>query len=186
MTETVIQRHRWTREEFERMVAAGVFHPEARLELIEGEIVNMVPQGSRHATSVQLTEQALRNIFTPGYAIRIQMPLALDGYSEPEPDIAVVEGTARDYRETHPSRAVLIVEVSDATLPFDSDQKKRLYARSGIPEYWILNLPDECLDVHRQPYKEDYQEILTYQKKELVTPLNSERQISVADLLPYE
>ncbi len=149
------QRH-YSRTEYDRMIAAGVFHSEDRLELIDGEIITMTPQGSRHATAVQLVEDVLRDVFSSGFSIRVQMPLALDERSEPEPDLAVVSGQPRDYRDQHPTTALLIVEVSDTTLPLDRDRKMHLYARSGIPDYWILNLGEARLEVYRDPSGESY------------------------------
>ena len=142
-----VQTRRWTRDEYDRMIATGIFHPEERLELLEGEIVHMTPQGSGHATAVSLMEEALRRIFGQGFLVRVQMPLALDPESEPEPDVAVVVGEARDYRDEHPRTAVLVVEVADPTLSFDRERKAALYARAGIQEYWLLNLTDRCLEV---------------------------------------
>lgn len=185
MSSTVIQRHRWAREEYERMIAAGVFHPEARLELIDGEIVNMTPQGSQHATAVQLAEDSLRKIFGTGHVVRVQMPLALDASSEPEPDVAVVPGSPRDYRDAHPGSAVLVVEVADATLAFDREQKKRLYARAGVPEYWIVNLIDQQLEVYRDSHGEDYRRHTVLRPGESVSPSAApEGEIPVSELIP--
>lgn len=167
------------------MIAAGVFHPEARLELIEGEIVNTTPQGSLHATAVQLGEAVLRKIFSAGHAIRVQMPLALDESSEPEPDLAVVPGSPRDYRDAHPAKAVLVAEVADATLAFDREQKKRVYARAGIPEYWIVNLVERRLEVYREPDGEDYRHHAILRPGASLLPIAaSEGTIPVSELLP--
>ena len=95
----------------------------------------MTPQGSLQATAIQLVANALRAVFQENYAILIHLPLALDDHSESEPDIAVVTGTARDYKNGHPKTAVLIVDMADASLSFDLEIKRRLYARVGIPEY---------------------------------------------------
>lgn len=185
MSQTAVQRHHWSREEYDRMIAAGVFHPDARLELIDGEIINMTPQGSLHTTAVRLAEDLLRITFSTGYDIRVQMPLALDDTSEPEPDIAVVIGAPRDYRDAHPTSATLIIEVSDATLPYDRQQKKKLYARTGIEEYWIINLRDQQVEVYRNPQGEEYIQESTHQSGQSITPLaNSKVNIAVADLLP--
>ena len=140
-----VQTRRWTRDEYDRMIATGIFHPEERLELLEGEIVHMTPQGSGHATAVRLVEDALRNLFNVGFDVRVQMPLALGTDSEPEPDVAVVVGPPRDYRDEHPRVAILVVEVADSTLSLDRERKAALYARAGIQEYWLLNLTDRCL-----------------------------------------
>jgi hypothetical protein len=94
--------HVWTRHEYERLVDAGVFHPDFRLERVDGEILDRPTQRSRHATALQLAGDALRGAFDRGFSIRSQMPLAIDGYSEPEPDIAVVSGDPRDYSGAHP------------------------------------------------------------------------------------
>lgn len=185
MSQTAIQRHQWTREEYDRMIAAGVFHPEARLELIDGEIINMTPQGSLHVTAVRLAEERLRLAFPQGHDIRVQMPLALDTNSEPEPDIAVVTGTLLDYRDSHPSTAILIIEVADTTLSFDQQQKKKLYARTGIQDYWIINLIDQQLEVYRDPKGDEYMQIKTLQSGETITPLSSpQSNIAISELLP--
>ncbi|MGH7164603.1 MAG: Uma2 family endonuclease, partial [Nitrospiraceae bacterium] len=149
MTAPAVALRRWTRQEYDRLVVEGFFHPEERLELMEGEIVRMTPQGSLHATAIRLVEEALRAAFGTGFDVRVQMPLALTDDSEPEPDVAVVTGNPRDYRDTHPSAAVLIVEVADATVPYDRERKRALYARVGIADYWIVNLLDRRLEVFR-------------------------------------
>ncbi|MBI4595233.1 MAG: Uma2 family endonuclease [Candidatus Tectomicrobia bacterium] len=185
MSISAIQVHRWTRQEYERMVEGGVFHPEERVELIDGEILNMTPQGSLHATAIRLAEDALRRVYTKGFDVRVQMPLALEEYSEPEPDISLVTGNPRDYREKHPSTALLIVEVADKTLLFDREKKKRLYARNGIPEYWIINLVDGYLEVYRDPVGELYQFQTFLGPAESVSPLsNPLASLLIADLLP--
>jgi len=116
MSEPMHTLHRWTRAKYDRMVETGVFQPEARLELLDGEIIEMSPQKSPHATAVNLIAEALRGGFGTGFYVRGQMPLTLDDNSEPEPDVAVIKGNIRDYADHHPSSAVLIVEVADTTL----------------------------------------------------------------------
>ncbi|WP_397546178.1 Uma2 family endonuclease [Rhodothermus marinus] len=182
-----VQTYRWTREAFEKLAEVGLVDPDARLELIDGEILQkMSPQSSRHATAVLLVAEALRSVFaSPAYTVRVQLPLALGPYSEPEPDVAVVEGTPRRYREAHPSTAVLVVEVADASLAFDRTRKASLYARAGIPEYWIVNLLDGVLEVHRQPEGDTYQQRMVLPSQERVQPLaRPEVEIAVAELLP--
>lgn len=172
------------------MVAAGVFHPEERLELIEGEILPMTPQGSGHATAVSLVGEVLRKAFGPGFTIRVQMPLALVPDSEPEPDVAVVLGGPRDYKEEHPRTAVLVVEVADATLDYDRGRKTTVYARAGIQEFWILNLPDRCLEIHRDPTpggttQSGYQTTRILASSDSVSLLaKPEAIIAVSELLP--
>jgi Uma2 family endonuclease len=182
----------WTREEYLKMAEGGVFAPGERVELIEGEIIAMTPQKGPHATGITLVSEELRRAFGMGYVIRVQLPLDLGPLSEPEPDLAVVRGSARDYRDAHPTAAVLVVEVSDATLDLDRQRKAGMYAKAGIPEYWILNLPDQVLEVYRDPAPMPDQFLgygyRSHQSLEVgvsVAPLASPTtRIAVADLLP--
>jgi Uma2 family endonuclease len=113
------------------------------------------------------------------------MPLEISDDSEPVPDIVVVAGSPRDYREHHPTTAVLVVEISSSTLDFDRNRKLRLYARNGIPDYWILNVVDMQLEVHRDPHGESYGTKQTFCAIDTVSPLSlPAAAIAVADLLP--
>ena len=189
---SAVLARRWTRQEYERMVKAGVFPPGERAELIDGEVLKMTPQGSAHATAVRLTEDLLRTVFGPGHDVRVQMPLALDPSSEPEPDVAVVLGSPRDYRDAHPTSALLVVEVADTTLPYDREQKGSLYARAGVAEYWIVNLLDRGVEVHRDPtsmpqarYGWAYRSVLQFGPERHISPLAAPQvRVAVADLLP--
>ena len=179
------ETHRWSRAEFERMAAAGVFEPDARLELIDGEVLRMPPQSTRHFTAIRLAEQRLAEVFGAGHDVRSQGPLALDGHSEPEPDIAVVMGSPRDYADAHPATAVLVLEIADSSLGFDRIAKKRLYARAGIPEYWILDLNAAALEVYREPRGDDFLSKQTIGRDGGVAPLAApEMPVAVTDLLP--
>lgn len=183
--ETSLRHHRFSRAQYEQMVEAGVFGPEDRLELLDGEIIDMAPQQSRHATAVRLLEEGLRGLFAQGYDIRSQLPLNLDERSVPEPDIAVVAGSPRDYRDAHPATAVLIVEVADSTLAYDRIRKLAAYARAGIGEYWILDLNGACLEVCRRPEGDTYGERRILKGADRVAPLGGTGgDIAVADVLP--
>jgi len=186
MTAAAHLPHMWTRLEYERLVDSGGFHPESRVELVDGEILDMPPQKSRHATAVRLVEDELRVAFGHGHDVRTQLPLAIDDHSEPEPDIAVVTGSPRDYRDAHPTTAVLIVEVAESSVEFDRTRKLALYARNGIPEYWILNLTDGVLEVHRDPAGETYASCAVLAASEQITPLHARGAyaFAVAELLP--
>ncbi len=182
----------WTREEYYKMADAGVFRPGERVELIGGRIVTMSPQNSPHATSLLLLHDTLRQIFSVGYVIRIQLPLDLTPVSQPEPDIAVVSGSIRDYAKAHPTTAVLVVEIAESTLVFDRGEKASLYAGAGIPEYWIVNLRNQRLEVYRDPipmtgesYGYGYRTRTQCAAGDTVTPLADPQSIiQVADLLP--
>jgi len=145
------RERRWRRVEYERLIETGFFRPGDPVELVGGQLLVSEPQGSRHFAAVQAVEEALRNAFGRGWQVRGQGPLALDDESEPEPDVAVVPGHFRDYVAGHPSRPVLVVEVSESSLLLDRDHKGSLYARAGLADYWIVNLADQTLEVYRDP-----------------------------------
>lgn len=176
---------RFTRERYERMVEADVFGPEDHIELLDGEIVQMAPQKSLHATATALFQQELGAALGTTFHVRMQLPLALSDDSEPEPDIAVVRGAILDYRDAHPSIAELIVEVSDTTLAYDRGRKRAAYARAGVPEYWIANTRARRLEVHRVPVNGHYTERFEVATDETVSPLvEPSCVLRVADLLP--
>lgn len=185
IAELSVASHRFSREQYERMIDAGVFGPEDRLELLDGEIIEMAPQKSRHATAVRLLERVLGLAFGQNFDVRSQLPLQLSEHSEPEPDIAVVIGSPRDYRDAHPATAVLVVEVSEATRTYDRGRKLSAYARAGIPEYWILDVVGETLEVCRHPTGEDYAERRILKAGDSVSPQAAPTAtIAVVDLLP--
>jgi Uma2 family endonuclease len=182
---------RWRRVEYERLVDLGVFVGE-RLELLDGVLVVREPQGSPHAAVVMRIGQVLAAAFGEGWHPRLQAPLALGEHSEPEPDIAVVAGAALDYVAAHPSTAALVVEVADSSLRLDRHFKAAVYARAGLHEYWIVNLVDRALEVHREPQPpadaaDDwiYRSVEVLRPPASVTPLAApSAQVPVADLLP--
>lgn len=175
----------WTREEYDRLVAAGAFHAEARVQLIQGEIVETTPQSAAHATALRRLQKTLDAVFSEGYDVRAQLPLALGEQSEPEPDIAVVPGSLDDYRAHHPSTAALVVEIADTTLNFDRSRKQEVYARAQIPEYWIVNLADGMLEVYRDPRGSTYRTALRLTPGQAITPLAAPAApLKIGDLLP--
>jgi Uma2 family endonuclease len=141
---------RWRRVEYERLVDIGMFVGE-RLELLDGLLVVREPQGSAHAAIVAHVGRVLERAFGSAWHARLHAPLALDDDSEPEPDVAMVAGEPRDYLTAHPSTAALVVEVADSSLRLDRRFKEGLYARARLREYWIVNLVDRVLEVHREP-----------------------------------
>ena len=182
-----LEAHRWTRQEYERLVDRGLLPPGKRVELIEGVIYDMSPQNSLHATAVRLANEALRVVFPSiaSFEIRSQLPLAVSEDSEPEPDLAVVHGSIRDFRDSHPTTALLVVEVADGSLLHDRKRKIPLYARFGIPEAWLLNLVRRTLEVCRDPVDGVYQTRMVLRAGDTVSPLGRpESVIAVSDLLP--
>jgi Uma2 family endonuclease len=178
--------HRWTRDEYHRMADAGLFQDQ-RVELIEGEIIDMAPQNGPHFLAVDKTQEALRAVFpAKSFWVRGQGPVALTETSEPEPDVSVAAGPRS---ADHPTTAVLIVEVSDSTLRFDQTTKQNTYARTGIPEYWIVNIPGRRLEVYRNPtgkgLRARYDAPIVLLPNQTVSPLAAPKyKIRVADLLP--
>jgi Uma2 family endonuclease len=180
---------RFTRDEYERMAAQGILRADEHVELLQGEIVPMTPQGSHHTVVVHLIAKALERAFGPGYWVRIQSPLALSDNSEPEPDVAVVRGAPRDFYSAQPKTALLLVEVAESTLASDREVKAGMYAEAGIPEYWIANLVDGTLEVHREPRKQNsgarYASITRLDKSAHVIPTGVPgASIAVGDVLP--
>ena len=154
MATTVVplsKTRRWTRVEYERLIELGMFQPGERLELLDGLLVVREPPGSRHAAAIRRVLAALRRALGDAWQIDSQLPVALDADSEPEPDIAVVPPESSSYRDAHPSQPVLIVEVADSSYQIDHDHKASLYARARVPEYWIVDLVHDAIDVHREP-----------------------------------
>src|SRR6266571_3026478 len=131
---------RMPRARYDRLVEAGVFGPDDRVELLDGLLVAREPQGARHATVVALARAVLEKAFGRSHHVREEKPIALDEQSEPEPDIVVVPGRPRDYLDAHPSRPVLVVEVAETSLTLDRLRKGGLYALAGVTDYWVVNL----------------------------------------------
>ncbi|HBH03358.1 MAG: hypothetical protein A2W08_04990 [Candidatus Rokubacteria bacterium RBG_16_73_20] len=191
MAQAPLTLRRWKRAEYDRLVELGVFQDEP-IELIGGQLVVAEPKGAYHCSALSAAEYALRAVLPPGWIVRTQAPVTLDDESEPEPDLAVVPGLPADYREAHPARPALAVEVADSSLDFDRRHKGSLYARAGIEDYWIVNLVDRGLEVHRDPepdpsasYGWRYRSVTTLTPPAVVAPLAfTSSRIAVADLLP--
>jgi Uma2 family endonuclease len=192
MDMSAVQLRRWTRREYERMSETGVLTPKDRVELIDGEILTVTPRSSVHATGVSLVHDAVRAAFGDQVHVRVQLPLALGAASEPEPDVAIVAGLARDYRDAHPQSALLIVEVADTTLTYDRGVKGSLYARAVVPEYWIVNLTESIVEIYRDPAPDSrarfgwyYGVASRFGPGESIIPLSlPATRVPVVDLLP--
>lgn len=188
--ETIRTRH-WTRLEYDRLIETGFFQPGDKVELIGGQLMVAEPQGTRHATGIRLAAEILRRVFGTGWNISVQLPIALDDESEPEPDVAVVPGAPGDYWHAHPSRPALVVEVAESSLPVDRVHKASLYARGRVADYWIVNLVDNVLEVSRQPvptpeapYGWAYAEVQRLRPGDSVSPLAApSATVAAADLL---
>jgi Uma2 family endonuclease len=182
---------RWRRVEYDRLVDLGTFDDDP-IELLGGHLVVAEPKGPYHTSAVGAAEYAVRAALSPGWILRTQAPVALDDESEPEPDLAVVPGRPGDYRDAHPTQPALAIEVADSSLAFDRIRKGSLYARAGVPDYWILNLVERVLEVYRNPVPDPsaphgwhYRSLTTLTPSDMVRPLAvPSRPIAVSDLLP--
>lgn len=166
-----LPRHRLTVEDYHRMGETGILRPEARVELIEGEIIDMAPIGSRHASAVaRLTHLFARTGDTA--LVWVQNPILLDDHSEPEPDLVLLRPRGDFYREAlpHAEDVLLLVEVAETTLRYDRDVKLPLYARYRVPEVWIVDLDSRALLVCRDPAGAAYADIRTLDQPRQVAP----------------
>ena len=145
------RQHGITVAEYHRMIEAGTLGEDDHVQLIAGAVVAMTPQGPAHALAIQTLTRLVAQGLPADLALRPQLPLTLPDDSEPEPDLAVVRLEDARSRERHPRTALLVVEVAGDSLRLDRQAKAALYARADIPEYWIVNLAEATVEVHRGP-----------------------------------
>lgn len=166
-----VRKHLTDIDEWQRMGEAGIFPPDYRIELIQGEILEMAPIGFNHAGHVM----HLMNFFVPilnqKAIVNAQNPLQLGDLSEPEPDFMILKPREDFYKSRHPNvnDVLLLIEVADSSLAYDQNQKLRLYAMHGVPEYWLLNLNNACIEVYREPQGETYAQKATLRAGDSVT-----------------
>jgi Uma2 family endonuclease len=154
-----------TRREYELMVEAGAFGDD-RVELLYGVIVRMPPHGPPHDATLDRLADALAHRLPPETKLRVQMAFAASDGSEPEPDLAVVE--RRDYDVAHPAHAFLLVEVASSSLAIDRGAKARLYAESGVAEYWVVDVAGRRVEVRREPVDGRYGNVTTHARGESI------------------
>lgn len=152
------QRRKLSADQFEQMGRTGILGPDARVELLDGEMIEMAPIGSRHAAAVAFLTRHFTRAVGDAALVWPQNPLRLADDSEPQPDLMLLRPAADRYRAAHPRPAdvLLLIEVADATLAFDRESKLPLYARHGVAEVWILDLNGERLEVYRDPAESGY------------------------------
>ncbi len=163
----------WTVEDYHRMLRAGILSPEDRVELLEGQIVEMVPQNPPHASRIDDGGDYLKALFAQRAKVRVQLPVTLAPGSEPEPDFAIVRPDPNRYRDRHPGPQdiLLLIEVADATLTRDRTHKAAIYAKAGIPEYWIIDLPQRQMIALQNPQDNTYQQEQILGAKDQRAPL---------------
>jgi Uma2 family endonuclease len=163
-----VNRRSFTVAEYERMGQFGIFSEDDRVELVCGEIIEMSPIGERHAACVDALSELLRERLKRSVIVRVQNPIQLDDYSEPQPDIALLKRRDDFYRHAHPrpEDVLIVIEVSDSTLELDRKVKVPLYAGVGIPEAWLVNLPEERIEVYSDPAGGEYQTVRSYARRQ--------------------
>lgn len=161
-------RHWFTVGDYERMGKVGILPHDKRFELIRGEIIEMSPIGKRHAACVNYLSNSLSAQLGQTVIVSVKNPIVLDDFSEPQPDVVLLKPRADFYRNAlpKPEDVLLVIEVSDSTLEFDRRVKVSDYARTGIPELLIFNLPDEQLEYHAQPANDAYKITRTLKRGE--------------------
>ena len=157
------QTYRFTVEEYRKLGEVGLFDEDDRVELINGEIIVMSPIGYRHGQTVTNLVECLMEQAKRRFMVSPQNPVELDRYSEPQPDIVLVPRTMRTAkRHPLPGDVLLLIEVADSSLPYDRETKLAIYARTGIREFWIVNLRDNVLETFRAPQGEAYTQTRTF------------------------
>jgi len=157
--------------EYHRMIEAGILDEDEKVQLIDGMLVAMTPQGRPHAFVIQELNRLLVRALGDDFKVLIQLPLTLGEASEPEPDLAVVRAQDATSSKSHPATALLVIEVAGDSLHFDRRTKGALYARTGIPEYWIVILEDASIEVYRDPEPASgaYRQTLVVRRGETLT-----------------
>ncbi len=175
----------FTVEEYHRMAEADIFAPDERVELIRGGILGMSPKGRRHVLAVARADRLLQRSLQGRASVYIESPLLKEAWhSEPEPDLIVTSNPDIDAYGPEAS-VVLVVEVADSSLEYDRTTKVSLYAEAEVPEYWIVNLVDDVLEIRRDPKDGTYLSLTTHRSGESVSPTAwPDLKIDVVELIP--
>lgn len=152
---SIAQAKRFTLDEYHKLAELGFFHEDDRIELINGEIIEMVSKGTAHETCLRNLWKELPKLVGDRATLQSQAPIVIPPKSEPEPDFALVQNRDDNYLSGHPQPAdvLLVMEVSDSSLDYDQDVKIPLYAQAGISDYWIFNLFDNYLECYSEPHQ---------------------------------
>jgi hypothetical protein len=181
-----VTKRRFTVEEYHRMAEAGILREDDRVELLDGEIIQMTPVGPRHAGCVIELTRVLSRLMGDAAVVSVQNPVVLGEHQEPQPDVALLRPRADSYRGRHPGPedVLLVIEVAETSVEYDRERKLPLYARAGIPEAWLVDLPADAIEVHRRPVPHGYGEVRTLRRGETLTAVNFPTlAIAVGDVL---
>jgi Uma2 family endonuclease len=166
-----LPRRRFTVDEYYRMAEAGIFKPDERVELLEGEIVPMNPVGTPHFWCVNRLNQRFSQVPDSRWIVSVQGPLRLHDGGEPEPDVVILRPDTPQNRHPGPADALLVIEVADGSITKDRGLKRGMYARARIPEYWIVDLNTDRVEVYRQPWARGYRSTTLAGRGETISPL---------------
>jgi Uma2 family endonuclease len=168
---TIATTKRFTLDEYDRLVDLGFFNDRDRVELVRGEIIQMIAKGTPHSVCGTRLNREMTRLVGELAIARTQEPLQLPPNSAPEPDYAIVRNRADEYLSAHPEAedVMLVIEISDSSLDYDQDVKLKLYAESGIQNYWIFNLQESILEVYGEPYQTP-QGAFGYRVKRILLP----------------
>src|SRR3990170_3724376 len=167
-----VRTRRFSVAEYRKMVHAGILTEDDRVELIEGEIVELVPIGPRHAACVDRLSQGLQRRLADRAIVRTQGPISLGPYSEPQPDLALFRPPVARYAESHPrpDDLFLVIEVAERSVEEDRARKMPMYARAGVREAWLVDLPAQAVEAHRQPTPNGYASGRKFGRGQVLTP----------------
>jgi len=178
---------RFTVQEYYHLAEAGILAPDERVQLIEGEVLIMSPQGPRHASAITRANNCFSRLLSDNVVVRIQAPIHIDKHSEPEPDVVLAKPDPKEYSDHHPApkEILFVMEISEATLDYDRTTKSRLYARAGIIQYCILNIKMRELEDYRDPGSSGFRSKATYRANQSFSLVAfPDTEIDVSYLLP--
>ncbi len=178
--------YKFSVQEYHRLGEVGFFDEDDRIELLNGDLIIMAPLGKRHAHAVRRLIRKLTRLFGDVAEIDCQNPVILDNFSEPQPDILLLDPRIDQTGELpRPEDVFLVLEVADSTVRYDTQTKLAAYARAGLREYWVVNLADNAIDVYRQPRGETYGEKRRFEHGEKLAPeLFPDRFLEVSEIIP--
>ncbi len=172
VSEQILNRHRLSVADFLRMGETGILRDDDRIELIEGELIDMAPIGSDHVSAVGVLDKLLNSAARDDAFVLCQSPVILNDNSQPQPDLLLLKHRDDYYRSSlpEPDDVLLLIEVSDTTLHFDRSIKIPLYAKNGVPEVWLVNLNDSTVEIYREPSPEGYKLIVRPSREDAISP----------------
>lgn len=184
--EVAVAKRLITVEEYYKMAEVGILKPEDRVELLNGELFEMSPTGSRHAGIVNRLARMLNILLQDQVSVGIQTPVRIDHINEPEPDISILNYRLDDYSSSHPgpNDVLLVIEVASSSIRYDREVKMPIYARSGIPEFWIIDIENQLIEVFRKPKGRMYTDKQIFNSREDI-PLMGET-FAVKDLIIFQ